>query len=154
MQTDEYSTNWLHGQGPCLATQQNFFHLEITVDYCPHKSLSIPEPCVIMCNTVTQIGCAVRTETGWKGMDWTHLAQHRDKWQPTVNIATRAGFYRRPMLHGGSELVGGLVSEMLDPTQPQAGKSVSVACPKLLIMYIFRYPPPLKAAASRCDLVT
>jgi hypothetical protein len=24
-------------------------------------------------------------ETGWEGVDWTHLAQDRDKWQAVVN---------------------------------------------------------------------
>jgi len=64
--------------------------LEIKVHYCPHKSLSIPEPCVIICNTVTKKRGAVLTETGWKGMDWIDLAQHRDKWQATVNIVTNS----------------------------------------------------------------
>jgi hypothetical protein len=25
-------------------------------------------------------------ETGWKGVDWMHLAQDRDKWQALVNM--------------------------------------------------------------------
>jgi hypothetical protein len=28
----------------------------------------------------------MNAETGWKGMDWIHLAQDRDKWRVLVNI--------------------------------------------------------------------
>lgn len=28
-------------------------------------------------------------ETGWKGVDWFHLAQDRDKWQDLVNMAMK-----------------------------------------------------------------
>jgi len=34
------------------------------------------------------------TETGRKGLDWTHLALDRDKWQALVNMVMNLGFHQ------------------------------------------------------------